>query len=228
MVLSYSSEHTSQEHPGTIVSFNHPNEFHQDGTAIIPSLSGHSCRILQLSSLDWLFGSRHCSIHYTSSREEESSCLGYFIPLVVYNSFISINSGLTWRGIGTGWGSVAFLRDLDIDNYNVSVISPRNYFLFTPLLPSCITGLVEQHSLMEPIHNFFKGEGAVEFCEAEATEVDPERRVVHVKRSGTIHGEVTQSEIPYDMLVVGVGAENATFSKSPNTHLLMMRTNLLL
>ncbi|KAE8337122.1 hypothetical protein BDV24DRAFT_154677 [Aspergillus arachidicola] len=114
--------------------------------------------------------------------------------------------------LGTGWGSVSFLRDLDIDNYNVSVISPRNYFLFTPLLPSCTTGLVEEHSLMEPIRNFFKGKSAVAFYEAEATKVDPERRVVHIKRNPTTKGEVEQSEIPYDMMVVGVGADNATFN----------------
>lgn len=81
---------------------------------------------------------------------------------------------------------------------------------------------------MEPIRNFFKGKSAVEFYEAEATEVDPERRVVHIKRNHTIQGEVAQSVIPYDMLVVGVGADNATFSKSPNTCLWMMCINLLL
>lgn len=121
---------------------------------------------------------------------------------------------LTYRAIGTGWGSVSFLRDLDIENYNVIVISPRSYFLFTPLLPSCATGLVEQHSLMEPIRNFLKGKGTVEFHEAEAAKVDPERRVVHIKRTPTVEREVVESEITYDMLVLGVGADNATYSKS--------------
>lgn len=109
---------------------------------------------------------------------------------------------------------MSFLRDLDIDIYNVVVISPRSYFLFTPLLPSCTTGLVEEHSLMEPIRNFLKGKGSVEFYEAEAMTVDPERRVVHIKGTPTIEGKGAQSEISYDMLVLGVGADNATFSKS--------------
>ncbi|GFP57147.1 external alternative NADH-ubiquinone oxidoreductase, mitochondrial [Trichoderma asperellum] len=65
---------------------------------------------------------------------------------------------------------------------------------------------------MEPIRNFFKGKSAVEFYEAEATEVDPERRVVHIKRNHMIQGEAAQSVIPYDMLVVGVGADNATLN----------------
>ena len=46
--------------------------------------------------------------------------------------------------LGTGWGAVSLLKKLDTENYNVIVVSPRNYFLFTPLLPSCTTGTIEQ------------------------------------------------------------------------------------
>ena len=35
--------------------------------------------------------------------------------------------------LGTGWGSAAFLKDIDTNMYDVTVISPRNYFLFTPM-----------------------------------------------------------------------------------------------
>ena len=37
--------------------------------------------------------------------------------------------------LGTGWGSVSVLKHIDRDKYNVTIVSPRNYFLFTPLLP---------------------------------------------------------------------------------------------
>jgi NADH:ubiquinone reductase (non-electrogenic) len=60
---------------------------------------------------------------------------------------------LTSFSTGTGWGSVSLLKKLDTENYNVIVISPRNYFLFTPLLPSCTTGTIEHRSIMEPIRN---------------------------------------------------------------------------
>jgi NADH:quinone reductase (non-electrogenic) len=113
---------------------------------------------------------------------------------------------------GTGWGSVSMLKKLDTENYNVVVISPRNYFLFTPLLPSCTTGLIEHRSIMEPIRSILQHKKAsVKFYEAEASSVDPERKVVKITDNSEIRGATSQTEIPYDMLVIGVGAENATF-----------------
>lgn len=114
--------------------------------------------------------------------------------------------------LGTGWGSVSLLKKLDTENYNVIVISPRNYFLFTPLLPSCTTGLVEHRSIMEPIRNILRQKkGGVRFYEAEATKIDYEKRVVYISDDSEIKGEISHTEVPFDMLVVGVGAENATF-----------------
>jgi len=114
--------------------------------------------------------------------------------------------------IGTGWGTVSLLKKLDTENYNVVVISPRNYFLFTPLLPSCTTGLIEHRSIMEPIRSILQHKKtSVKFYEAEAEGIDPERKVVKITDNSEIRGATTQTEIPYDMLVIGVGAENATF-----------------
>ncbi|KAL2429507.1 External alternative NADH-ubiquinone oxidoreductase, mitochondrial [Exophiala dermatitidis] len=114
--------------------------------------------------------------------------------------------------LGTGWGSVSLLKNLDTENYNVVVVSPRNYFLFTPLLPSCTTGTIEHRSIMEPIRNILRHKKAkVTFYEAECTKIDYEKKVVHVKDNSEIKGDTMETEIPFDMLVVGVGAENATF-----------------
>ncbi|KAL2181534.1 uncharacterized protein P884DRAFT_234315 [Thermothelomyces heterothallicus CBS 202.75] len=114
--------------------------------------------------------------------------------------------------LGTGWGSVSLLKRLDTENYNVIVISPRNYFLFTPLLPSCTTGTIEHRSIMEPIRTILRQKKAsVRFYEAEASSIDPDRKVVRLIDTSEIRGDTTETEVPYDMLVVGVGAENATF-----------------
>lgn len=114
--------------------------------------------------------------------------------------------------LGTGWGSVSLLKKLDTENYNVVVISPRNYFLFTPLLPSCTTGLIEHRSIMEPIRTIVRSKnGSVMYYEAEATSVDPDRKVVKICDNSDVRGATAETEVPYDMLVVGVGAENATF-----------------
>jgi NADH dehydrogenase len=45
--------------------------------------------------------------------------------------------------IGSGWGAVSVLDQLEKDDYNVTVISDTNYFLFTPLLPSATVGTLE-------------------------------------------------------------------------------------
>jgi NADH dehydrogenase len=53
--------------------------------------------------------------------------------------------------LGTGWGSVALLKQLNPDDYHVTVVSPSNYFLFTPMLPSATVGTLELRSLVEPV-----------------------------------------------------------------------------
>ena len=40
---------------------------------------------------------------------------------------------------------------VDTDKYDVVCVSPRNHFVFTPMLPSSAIGTVEFRSLLEPI-----------------------------------------------------------------------------
>lgn len=58
--------------------------------------------------------------------------------------------------LGTGWAGTSFLRNLDNPKYEVHVVSPRNYFAFTPLLPSVTCGTVEARSIVEPVRNIFR------------------------------------------------------------------------
>lgn len=129
--------------------------------------------------------------------------------------------------LGSGWGSISLLKNLDTSVYNVVVVSPRNYFLFTPLLPSCPTGTVELRSIIEPVRSITRrSAGEVIYLEAEATNIDPKERVVTLKQSTTVHsghsGSDTSSSkstvsediitsLNYDYLVVGVGAQPSTF-----------------
>lgn len=65
---------------------------------------------------------------------------------------------------------------------------------------------------MEPVRTILRSKRAsVKFYEAEASSIDPERKVVRIFDNSEIRGDITETEVPYDMLVVGVGAENATF-----------------
>ncbi|KAK9235071.1 hypothetical protein V1525DRAFT_411088 [Lipomyces kononenkoae] len=114
--------------------------------------------------------------------------------------------------LGSGWGSVSLLKKIDTENYNVVVISPRNFFLFTPLLPACTTGTIEHRSIMEPLRNILRHKStAVTFYEAECTEIDPVKRVLTLRDNSEIKGDMAETSLPFDYLVIGVGAQNTTF-----------------
>lgn len=58
--------------------------------------------------------------------------------------------------LGTGWAGTSFLKNLKDPSLDIQVVSPRNYFAFTPLLPSVTVGTVEARSVVEPIRNIVK------------------------------------------------------------------------
>lgn len=125
--------------------------------------------------------------------------------------------------LGSGWGAISFLKHIDSTKYNVVIISPRNYFLFTPLLPSCPVGTVDEKSIMEPVVSFAnKKKGDVTYYEAEATSINPESNTVTIKSFSNItttNGAGVNiglqaneiADIKYDYLVSAVGAEPNTF-----------------
>ncbi|ODQ68231.1 FAD/NAD(P)-binding domain-containing protein [Nadsonia fulvescens var. elongata DSM 6958] len=112
--------------------------------------------------------------------------------------------------LGSGWGSISLLKKLDTTQYNVVLISPRNYFLFTPLLPSAPTGTVEHRSIIEPVHGIIRQKkGVVKYYEAEATAVDNVNKKVTLKSVNT--PEEVEMTLDYDYIVMGVGAQTSTF-----------------
>ncbi|KAI9835371.1 MAG: NADH:ubiquinone oxidoreductase [Sclerophora amabilis] len=65
---------------------------------------------------------------------------------------------------------------------------------------------------MEPVRNILRHKKAtVKYYEADATKIDYEKNVVSISDDSEVKGDTTTNEVPFDMLVVGVGAENATF-----------------
>ncbi|KAK1751980.1 hypothetical protein QBC47DRAFT_416474 [Echria macrotheca] len=106
--------------------------------------------------------------------------------------------------LGGGWGSVALLKELNPDNYHVTVVSPVNYFLFTPMLPSSTVGTLSLRALVEPIRRIthrVKGH----YVQASAEDVDFSSRLVEVSQINC-HGQEERFYIPYDKLVIGVGS----------------------
>ncbi|KAJ1647654.1 hypothetical protein LPJ64_000959 [Coemansia asiatica] len=106
--------------------------------------------------------------------------------------------------LGSGWGAVSILKTIDKDAYDVTVVSPNNYFIFTPLLPSVTVGTVEFRSVLEPIRRIIKRiHGS--YIEAAAVDIDLDNKYVLVEKPGE-----GRAWVPYDRLVVGVGAQSIT------------------
>ena len=106
--------------------------------------------------------------------------------------------------LGCGFGGYSLLSGLHRERWDSTLVTPRNYFLFTPLLPSAVTGTVEFRSILEPARRRLKG---VRVVEGAAMAVDfQERRVDCV---GAVSGE--PFSILYDILVIAVGAAIADY-----------------
>ncbi|KAI9114303.1 hypothetical protein K1719_014531 [Acacia pycnantha] len=43
-----------------------------------------------------------------------------------------------------GWAGTSFLRNLNKPRYEVMVVSPHNYFAFTPIFPNVTSGLTRE------------------------------------------------------------------------------------
>lgn len=45
--------------------------------------------------------------------------------------------------LGTGWAAHALLKEIDASKFEVTTVSPRNFFLFTPMLAASAVGTVK-------------------------------------------------------------------------------------
>lgn len=135
--------------------------------------------------------------------------------------------------VGGGWAAVGLLKSLDPEKYNVTLISPNNYYLFNPLLPSAAVGTVEPRSLIEPLRKLLARVHG-HYIQGFATDVvmgDEQlgtQRLLEVNvisgddwdgealcGGGATAGERKETKgksiyIPYDRLIVAVGSVTAS------------------
>jgi len=108
--------------------------------------------------------------------------------------------------IGSGFGAMGFLNTINTKKFDVTVISPRSYFLYTPLLPDALGGLVDFQSIIEPIRYFGKRTGKkFRYVEGKCTNVDIEKNKVIVKPVQELDKNVPPFDVEYDYLIVAVG-----------------------
>jgi NADH dehydrogenase FAD-containing subunit len=117
--------------------------------------------------------------------------------------------------LGTGWGAASFLPEIDTDLYDVTVVSPRNHFVFTPMLAGASVGTVGYAALCQPVREL---NPRVNFLEATATSIAPHSGS---GGGGTVTCDAVVCEgnscvidsfdVSYDRLIVSVGCQTNTF-----------------
>lgn len=86
---------------------------------------------------------------------------------------------------------------------NVTLVSYRNFHLFTPLLYQTATGVVDMDHLAQTVRPMARAHGFT-FIEGEVMSIDFERKIV----------ETTSWDLPYDCLVLAVGSVSNDFGIS--------------
>jgi len=107
--------------------------------------------------------------------------------------------------VGTGWSGFRAARDLDKRKFDVKLVSPRNHFLFTPLLPSTAVGTLEFRTIQEPARTI----PDINFYQAYVDQLDFDSRTAFCK-DAFIAGH--QFELKYDYLILAAGCETNTFN----------------
>lgn len=110
--------------------------------------------------------------------------------------------------VGSGWAAHAFLKVVDTNMFNVICISPRPYFVFTPMLASTAVGTVEYRSIVEPIRS---SNPLVQFVEAEVTDICLERKMITAKGLSDDERLPDQIHITYDHLIFSPGSQVGDF-----------------
>ncbi|KAG0221621.1 hypothetical protein BGX31_009676 [Mortierella sp. GBA43] len=125
--------------------------------------------------------------------------------------------------LGSGWGGFKLLRDMDKNSFDIVAVSPRNHFLFTPLLASTSVGTLEFRSITEPVRGYTRN---VEYHQAWCDNINFEESKVdctlnlskipktHIKtpegQQGAI-GALDNIRLDYDHLIIAVGSYSNTF-----------------
>ena len=120
--------------------------------------------------------------------------------------------------VGTGWGGFSFFSALNPTGLkSLTIISPRNYFLFTPLLPSVTTGTTEPRSIMEPVRSFVERKRRkypsvdISFLEMEVKDMDLNGKQAICEPAVSHPLALKSVSLPYDLMVLAPGAKSNNF-----------------
>lgn len=110
--------------------------------------------------------------------------------------------------LGTGWAAARLCRDIDPKLYDITVISPRNHMVFTPLLASTTVGTLEARSVALHITSIQAAlhQPQNQYVQAEANAIFPDRKLVEAT---SVDG--VKFYVNYDKLAICTGSQGSTF-----------------
>lgn len=106
--------------------------------------------------------------------------------------------------VGCGWAGFRYAMDVNKNAYDITVVSPRNHFLFTPLLPSTAVGTLEFRCIQEPVRTI----PGLHYVQASCDRIDFANQTVQCTEVFKQH----PVSLPYDYLILAPGSETNTFN----------------
>lgn len=104
--------------------------------------------------------------------------------------------------VGSGWAGYTLARQANKALMNVTLLSPRNHFLFTPLLTTTTVGTLEFRNICEPVRNIKN----LLYYQATCNSLN----LAH-NRISCLTNDNSRFDLSYDALVLALGAESNTF-----------------
>ncbi|KAK7042308.1 FAD/NAD(P)-binding domain-containing protein [Favolaschia claudopus] len=114
--------------------------------------------------------------------------------------------------VGSGWGGYGVLKGIDKKRWDVTIVSPNNYFNFTPLLASCAVGTLEFRCAVEPVRRYAPQVAAYQaWCD----KIDFGLKTVECMPATPVPFDASAPATPFtlrwDKIVLAAGAYSQTF-----------------
>ena len=113
--------------------------------------------------------------------------------------------------LGGGFGGVTALRQIEKkfhkDSVEITIVSDDNFFLFTPMLPQVVSGLLHPSNITTPIRYFCK---KAKFLHASTNAIDLDQQLVTIQRSF----DNKLRTLEYDKLIIALGGISNFFKNS--------------
>jgi NADH:ubiquinone reductase (non-electrogenic) len=126
--------------------------------------------------------------------------------------------------IGSGWAGFYISDHIDLNAYEVTVISPRRTSAFTPLLASAAVGLFNFYLAEESVRS--KSRSALKFIKANVLDIDFDNKTCRCAPAFDDDEELVKSEfdVDHDYLVLAPGCEPNTFNtKGVSEHAIFVK-----